>query len=55
MHEICPRKNLKHERSSKGITEFMNVTMDAKCVKLDSNLAKHIPIISPSLGHGFLA
>ena len=42
------------ERSSEGITAFMNVAMDAKRVKLDSSLAKHLPIADPSLGHKFL-
>jgi hypothetical protein len=44
-----------HERFVKGIIEFMNTKIDAKCVKLDSSLAKHIPIADPSLGHNFLA
>jgi hypothetical protein len=42
------------ERSSEGITAFMNAAMDAKRVKLDSSLAKHLPIADPSLGHEFL-
>ena len=42
-----------NERSSEEITAFMNVTMDAKRVKLDSSLAKHLPIADPSLGHDF--
>ena len=33
----------------------MNAAMDAKRVKLDSSLAKHLSIADPGLGHGFLA
>ena len=43
-----------HERSDKGIYEFMNAALDAKRVKLNSSLAKHLPITDPSLGHCFL-
>ena len=46
---------LKHERFGKGITEFMNATMDAQRVKPDVSLVKHIPIADPGLGHGLLA
>ena len=46
---------VEHERSVEGITEFMNAAMDVKRVKLDSSLAKHLPIVDPSLGHNFLA
>jgi hypothetical protein len=45
----------KNKRSSEGITAFMNAAMDAKRVKLDSSLAKHLPIADSSLGHEFLA
>lgn len=40
---------------SQDITEFMNVAMDAKCVKLDCSLTKHLPITNPTLGPHFLA
>ena len=33
----------------------MNATMNAKRVKLDSSLAKHLLIADRGLGHGFLA
>ena len=33
----------------------MNAAMDAKRVKLDSSLVKHLPIADLSLGHDFLA
>ena len=33
----------------------MNAVMDAKRVKLDSSLAKDLPIVDPSLEHEFLA
>ena len=46
---------VEHERSVKGITEFMIAAMDAKRTKLDSSLTKHLPIVDPGLGQGFLA
>ena len=46
---------VEHERSIEGITEFMNAAIDAKRVKQDSSLAKHLPIADPGLGQGFLA
>ena len=33
----------------------MNAAMDAKRVKLDCTLAKHLPIADPGLGQSFLA
>ena len=33
----------------------MNAAMDAKRVKLDSSLAKHLPIADPRLGHKLFA
>lgn len=32
----------KHDRSFEGGIEFMNVRMDAKRIKLDSNVTKHL-------------
>ena len=59
MHVIWPKKcfevTVEHERFIEGITEFMNAAMDAKRVKLDPSLAKHLPIADPGLGQGFLA
>jgi hypothetical protein len=44
-----------HKSSTKGITEFINTSMDAKRIQIDSSLAKHLFITDPSLGHGCLA
>lgn len=45
----------KLERSSEGVFQVMNATMDTKRVKMDFNLTKHLPITDPSLGLDFLA
>ena len=60
MHVIWPTKiyfevTIEYERFVEGITEFMNAAMDAKRIKLESSLAKHLPIADPCLGQGFLA
>ena len=43
------------KRFVKWITEYMNAAMNAKRVKLDFSLAKHLSIADPNLGHSFLA
>ena len=45
----------KHERYVEGINEFMNTTVYAKRVKLDSCPAKHLSIADSISGHYFLA
>lgn len=45
----------KLDRSSEGVYKIMIATMDAKHIKLDSNLTKHLPIANHSLGLEFLA
>lgn len=38
---------------SKGITKFMNATMDAKLIKLNYNFVKYLHMANFSLGHNF--
>ena len=45
---------VEHERSVESKTEFMNVTIDAKRVKLNSSLAKYLPIADLGLRQDFL-
>lgn len=47
--------NLEYDWSSEGVTQFMDVTMGTRCLKLDFSLAKHLPIANSSLGLEFLA
>lgn len=53
--KTCVELTLKYDRSFEVVTEFMNVAMDVKRIKLYSSLAKHLPIAEPSLGHQSLA
>ena len=46
---------LELKRSSEGVYEVMNASMNAIRVKLDSSLAKHLCIADPSLDLEFLA
>lgn len=46
---------LKNKNSSEGINIFINASMNAKDVKVDNNLVKHLSIADPNLRHKFLA
>ena len=47
--------SVNNESSSEGITTFMNAAMNAKRVKLDFSLLKHLSIADLSIRHEFLA